>query len=457
MSRLPIRLKLTLAFAAAMAVLLTALGLFIFLSFRSQLDDAVTSGLESQVQDLKAVLANADEEGAGQIKNLLGGDDTFAEVLATSGRPRYTPAQLEGDTVLDHRQLVRASRGRVLVDEPGVPGLPGRVRILAVPAEARGGRIVVVVVGATLEDRDAAIANLRRLMLIGGPIALLIASLVGYAVSSAALRPVDRMRRRAATISAAEPSERLPVPESRDEISRLGETLNAMLARLEAAIERERRFVDDASHELRTPLAMHRAELELALRYGGKSPQELRGAIASAIEEVDRLIQLAEALLVVARSQDGKVPLKRESIEVVGLFDGIRQRFEGRAEESGRTLRVSSPAELRVDGDRLRLEQALTNVVDNALRYGGGQISLDAARRNGIVELHVVDAGPGFPAPFLEHAFERFSRADAARSGPGGTGLGLAIVDAIARAHEGQARVANLPGGGADVWIELPG
>jgi two-component system, OmpR family, sensor kinase len=99
----------------------------------------------------------------------------------------------------------------------------------------------------------------------------------------------------------------------------------------------------------------------------------------------------------------------------------------------------------------------LTNVVDNALRHGGGQISLDAARRNGVVELHVVDAGPGFPAPFLEHAFERFSRADSARSGPGGSGLGLAIVDTIARAHEGQARAANLPGGGADVWIELPG
>ena len=134
------------------------------------------------------------------------------------------------------------------------------------------------------------------------------------------------MRRRAAAISAAEPEQRLPLPEADDEIRRLGETLNQMLGRLEAAIERERAFVDDASHELRTPLAMHKTELELALRYA-KTPEEMRAAIASAIVEVDRLIQLAEDLLVLARSEEGKLALDLRRVGVAELLDDVRERF----------------------------------------------------------------------------------------------------------------------------------
>jgi two-component system OmpR family sensor kinase len=454
-SRVPIRLKLTLAFAAAMAILIAALGLFVFLSFRSQLDDAVTTGLESQAQDVKAVLAGSEDEGVASLQSLIGGDDTFAEVLTPSGRIVHAPDQLGGEVVLGPRELAKATEGRTLIDHPGVPGLPGRVRLLAVPAEAHDGRRLVVVVGATLEDRDAAIANLRRLMLIGGPIALIVASLVGYAVSSAALRPVERMRRRAATISAAEPSERLPVPESRDELSRLGETLNAMLERLETAIERERRFVDDASHELRTPLAMHKTELELALRYG-KDPAELRAAIASAVEEVDRVIQLAEDLLVVARSDKGRLAVKPEVLSSRDVLESVRERFAARGERSGRTLVVTDGADPPINADRLRVEQALTNLVENAFRYGDGTIALRAERNGESVRIHVTDEGPGFPPALLDTAFDRFTRGDVARTS-GGVGLGLAIVDAIARAHEGRAHAANRPEGGADVWIELPG
>jgi two-component system OmpR family sensor kinase len=454
MRGLPIRLKLTLAFAVAMAILLAALGLFVYLSFRSQLDDAVTSGLESQVQDVKAVLARPVEDGAAQIDSLLGGDDTFAEVLAPSGRPLQMPEQLEGNTVLSDRELARAARDRVLVDHPSVPGLPGRVRLLAVPADTSTGRRVVVVVGATLEDRDAAMANLQRLMFIGGPVALLLASLVGYGVSAAALRPVERMRQRAATISAADPSERLPVSASGDEIARLGETLNAMLERLETAIERERRFVDDASHELRTPLSMHKTELELALRYG-KSSEELRAAIASAAEEVDRLIQLAEDLLVVARSDKGRLAVKPEALSSREVLESSRERFAARASETGRALVTEDGASLTLHADRLRVEQALTNLIENAFRHGAGTISLGAERNGAGVRLHVRDEGPGFPPELLDSAFDRFTRGDPARA-RGGAGLGLAIVDAIARAHDGSAHAENRPAGGADVWIELP-
>jgi signal transduction histidine kinase len=312
----------------------------------------------------------------------------------------------------------------------------------------------VVIAAASLDDRNESLRNLRTIMLIGGPIALLLASLAGYAVSGTALGPVEAMRRRAAEISAAEPDQRLPLPDANDEIRRLGETLNGMLGRLEAALERERAFVDDASHELRTPLAMHKTELELALRYA-KTPEEMRAAISSATVEVDRLIALAEDLLVLARSEEGKLALDLRPVGIAELLADLRERFVARAGDAGRSLVVEPADGLSVEGDRLRLEQALTNLVENAFQHGAGQITVRASDATGEVQIHVEDRGPGFPPEFIDRAFERFSRGDPARGGDG-TGLGLAIVEAIARAHRGSAHAVNRDGAGADVWIELP-
>jgi two-component system OmpR family sensor kinase len=282
----------------------------------------------------------------------------------------------------------------------------------------------------------------------------LLASLAGYALAGTALRPVEAMRRRAAAISAAGPDERLPLPEANDELRRLGETLNAMLGRLEAALARERSFVDDASHELRTPLALHKTEMELALRYA-ETPEQLRTAIASAVEEVDRLIALAEDLLVLARSEEGKLALQLRKVRVAELLADMRERFAARAREAGRPLAVEPPDGLAVEGDRVRLERALTNLIENAFQHGDGEIVLRAQKAGSGIQIHVEDAGSGFAPGFTERAFERFTRGDAARGGEG-TGLGLAIVDAIARAHRGSAHAANRDGRGADVWIELP-
>ncbi len=244
------------------------------------------------------------------------------------------------------------------------------------------------------------------------------------------------------------------MPEAQDELRRLGETLNAMLDRLEAALERERAFVDDASHELRTPLALHKSELELALRYG-TSAEELRAAIASAIEEADRLWQLAENLLVIARSDKGVLSIEREPLEVSQLFATVVERLGDRAREADRSPgRSRMPTGSRSRPTDLRAEQALTNLVENALRHGEGPVRLWARAREGWSSSTSSDAGPGFPPDFLPHAFERFRRADHARA-EGGVGLGLAIVDAIARAHSGRAGARNSADGGADVWIEL--
>jgi two-component system, OmpR family, sensor kinase len=335
-----------------------------------------------------------------------------------------------------------------------VPGVEeGEARLLATRLQARE-RDLIVVIGTTLADRNEALGNLRTLLLIGGPIALLLASLAGYGVTALALRPVERMRRQASDITTAEPGVRLPVPPTDDEIGRLGRTLNAMLARLEEAFQRERTFASDASHELRTPLAVLKTELELAIGRG-RPREELEAALRSAVEETDRLVQLAEDLLVIARFDQGRLPVRLAAVEVDDVLADVRERFAIRSRETDRAVVADAPDGLRLTADPERLRQALGNMVDNAFRHGRGTVRLSARTVNSHVELHVSDEGPGFPDDFLDAAFERFTRADEGR-GRGGTGLGLAIVEAIASAHRGKARASNRDGGGADVWLELP-
>ena len=227
-----------------------------------------------------------------------------------------------------------------------------------------------------------------------------------------------------------------------------------MLARLEAALERERGFVAEAGHELRTPLALLRAELDYALHYA-EGEGELRAAVRTASAETDRLVQLAGDLLLIASADQGRIPLRKEQVHADELLHSVRKRFAWRADADGRRIEVDARADIELTGDRLRLEQALGNLVDNALRYGGGTVELAARKADHRLELQVRDGGEGFPPEFLPRALQRFSRAEASRTSPGG-GLGLSIVSTIAAAHDGQVSATNAAGGGARVVISLP-
>jgi two-component system, OmpR family, sensor kinase len=312
----------------------------------------------------------------------------------------------------------------------------------------------VIIAGSSTGDRDEALAGIAGAFAIGAPLALLIASGLGYLLASRSLAPVEAMRRRADEITLERSGERLPLPRAQDEIHRLGETLNRMLDRIEASLERQRVFVADASHELRTPLAVLRTELELADR-SKRTREELEAALRSAVEEVDRLSRLAEDLLVVARSDQGQLPIKRERVDLGALLERVGARFGPRASEGGREIVVDVPADLEAELDVLRVEQALGNLIDNALRHGGGDVRVSAQRSDGSVSLEVSDGGPGFPAGFEGQAFERFTRADGGRTG-GGAGLGLAIVQAIAAAHGGRATIAGSGEPATTVRISMP-
>lgn len=453
MRRIPIRQRVAAAFAVAMAIVLAGTGWFLYARLGSHLSVALDRELSVRAQDLGVLVRERDGSlAAASRSRFVERGQSYAQLLDGRGRVVDATRPLGDTPILRAGELRAALHEPLFANRGAVPGLDEPSRLLATPVE-RGGRRLVLVVGATRQDRAETLASLRDELLVAGPVALLLASLAGYFLAGLSLRPVESMRRRAEAISAETPGERLPVPPTRDELHRLGETLNEMLARLEDALQRERDFVADAGHELRTPLALLRTELELALRHGD-SVEELQEAVRRSSEEVDRLAQLAEDMLLIARSDRGRLPLHVKRLEVSELLGAVGSRFGWRAEDAGRTLAVEATAGLAVDADRLRVEQALGNLVDNALRHGKGKVELSAATVDGAVEIHVTDEGPGFPPDFLAQAFERFTRADPGR-GRGGAGLGLSIARAIARAHGGSAEAVSSQAG-TDVWLRLP-
>jgi len=438
-SRVPIRVRLTLGFAAAMAVVLAVVGLFVYRRVANELLRTVDQTLMGQSRE---------EIHSGNVDADTGSGPTLAQLFGSRGQLLHS--QPPGAAPLVGREyLAEAAAGRQVWLDTRLPAQNDEWRVLVRPAPSRRG---VVVLARSLEPRNESLDHLRHELLIFLPLALLAASLGGYALAAGALRPVEVLRRRAEAVTPGEPS-KLPVPPAGDEVSRLAVTLNDMLARLQAAVEHERRFVADASHELRTPLALLRTELDLALRRP-RSREELERALRSAADETQRLSRLADDLLLIARADQGPLPMRREVAAAEELLADAALRFANRAGSLGRELRVEE-TQLHVDADPLRAGQALVNLVDNALTHGQGTVVLRAEERGGLVELHVNDGGSGFPREFRERAFDRFSRADEARSG-GGSGLGLSIVELVAAAHGGGVGLADTASGGADVWISLP-
>lgn len=390
-----LRLRLTLVFSLAMALVLAGVGWFAYDRIAADLSRTLDQQLRGRAQDLSALVRHGGSLRTTQGR-LVESGESFAQLVTTDGRVVDATSLLGRRSLLSTGELSRVRDEEVFVNRPSVPGLDEPARMLAVPVSGR-----VLITGVTRENRAETLDSVRDAFLIGGPIALLLAALAGYVLAGAALRP------------------------------------------FEAGVRRERRFVADASHELRTPLAVLTTELELAQRRA-RSPEELRESLTAAAESTARLSRLADSLLVLAGADDGRLGLKAEELDVADLAHGVGERHGIRVEAEPLVVR----------GDPLRLEQALSNMVDNAQRYGGGEVTLTAKQVDGHVELHVRDEGPGFPPEFVPRAFERFSRADSTEAD--GSGLGLAIVETVARAHSGEAHAANRPGGGADVWLALP-
>ncbi len=437
-------------FAAGTTLVLVAVGVFVYQRSAADLLDTVDAGLRSRAEILVADVRAHGPALADVGSSLIESDEAFAQIADASGAVVQSSDIVAGTSLLPSDVLDALERPTVF--DRMVPGIDNTTRVLAVPVVTSSGGAIVVV-GSSLQDRADQLLRLAATLGIGTPLALILISLAGWLLAGAALRPVERMRREAAEISMTDPSSRLTLPVADDEILRLGVTLNAMLDRIQASIERELRFVDDASHELRTPLSILKAELELALARP-RSTGEMEAALRSASEETDHLVRLAEDLLVLARARGGKLPMHGERTDLQELLQGIAGRHEPRAAAAGLEITVEAPNSFaHVDAARLR--QAVDDLLDNAVRHTprGGRIHVSAERDEGSVRFAVQDTGPGFAPDSLDRAFEPFARDGAAREDDAGSGLGLAIVRVIAEAHGGSAQVENVPGGGARVSL----
>jgi two-component system, OmpR family, sensor kinase len=459
---MPIRIRLAVLFAAGTAaVFIVASIVFVHLlagGLRSSLD----SGIQARADLIAQSLPTASAGPVGLSPNLAvrGQGDGIAQILDAAGRIVASSSGAGSDALLSQARLQQARRAPVWVtttfSDVGPSSLGGEhTRLLATPVLHAGQTWIVV---SSLEASDQATTRVRNAAVIAGPPAVLLAALAAWFLASAALRPVERMRRQAAEISEHDTDTSIEVPPTRDEIAALAQTMNGLLGRLQAALARERGFVADAGHELRTPLAILRTELELASR-PGRTLHELTQAVAAAADETERLARLAEDLLSLARTDEGPTQLQRVPTDLGHLLTETVNRAKLRADQLGVGLELEVAPGLTADVDGDRLCRAVANLVDNALQHAprASAVRVTAAAPAAELVIEVADAGPGFAPSLLPHAFERFRRSDTARArGDGGAGLGLAIVRSIVVAHGGRATASNLPTGGAIVRLELP-
>jgi heavy metal sensor kinase len=290
------------------------------------------------------------------------------------------------------------------------------------------------------------------------PFIIFVAVGSGYWLMRRSLQPVDEITRRAEGITSTNLSDRLPVINTGDELERLSVSLNRMIARLDEAFQHVNRFSADASHELRTPLTILQLELEGIVQSQRLNPS-LTDQIGSALEETHRMSHIVESLLAISRLEAGENKIDRARLDLGQLAASTTEQMKLLAEEKSIRLTSAVASDVYVEGDRSHLQQVVVNLVANAIKYTqeGGKVELRVSCRSCTAVLEVCDNGPGIPDYALPHVFERFYRADKARSrDSGGAGLGLAIVKAICTAHGAQLKVSSREGQGSVFSVDLP-
>jgi signal transduction histidine kinase len=434
---LPLRVRLALAGTLLLPFALALVFGLVFLRFEASVNASIDGDLRARADALATIVTR---QGAGALAStaavdLLRPQGAFAQVVDDRGGVRASSDAVQGVRLLTAAQARAATSHGLHGDHDRIPNLAKRSRLVAVPLRGHGATVVV---GRSLKGREGANESFGRALLIGGPLALLLSATACYLAAAAALRPVENMRRRADEITGRDQSARLPVPLADDEIGRLGHTLNDMIARLERALTRQRELTQNASHELRTPLTVLTAELELSL--SEDLPEAARAATNSALEEARRVSRLADDLLTLAQLEESGLPLSVEPVDLDELLRLVAARAARRPTASGRDIAVDAATTI-VRVDPIRMEQAIGNLVENALTYGRGTVTIALRESADEVHVTVTDEGPGFPAELRPLAFERFARHNNGQRG--GAGLGLAIVRAIAEAHGGRAEIPD--------------
>jgi len=457
-----IRTRLTLWYSAILLGILAVVGVLSYSVLRWTLMQDLDISLRTVAQVVRDLGPVADEDGDGEaeflLRELLGREfaDAFFRMLDPEGQARPRPLRPQDVPLsLSPQAQANAVRGSETIET--IKRDTELVRVLTMPIMENGNVARIVQVGLPISRAQAVLRRYRDILVILIPLGVALAAVGGVMIARKALRPVDEMTAAARRITAEDLHERIQREGSRDELDRLAETLNGMLARLDDAFQHMRRFAADAAHELRTPLTALKGGIEVALR-ADRAPEEYRRVLVSSLEEVDRLIRVAEDLLLLSRAAAGletpRPPVDLEPLLLEALEVGSRL-----AQGTGVHVQLGQVEPAAVRGDAGALGRALRNLVENAVKYtpAGGKVELSLRAVDGHALIAVQDSGVGITPADTERIFEPFVRLDAARAREtGGTGLGLAIARSIVLAHGGSLTVASEPGAGSRFTISLP-
>jgi two-component system, OmpR family, heavy metal sensor histidine kinase CusS len=454
--RLPIRVKLTAWYFAVLAVTFALSGAIAFLAMRKSIEKTVDEGLRGRALSIQEFIEREEpSEPEGLEHGLrehfeLSAEGDLAQVSDQQGRWIYR------SQLMKRYGVPLPQSTSPVIQNRRAGGLP--LRVLVTEAHLNTGHYRILV-AAPMDDFNKALARFKWVLLLSGPLLLLFASAGGYWMSRRALSPVDEITRAARNISSTNLSSRLVVPESRDELQDLSETLNGMLARLEAAFRRITQFTADASHELRTPVALMRTTAELALRKP-RGEAEYRDALTQILKELETTSLLIENLMLLARADSG---VEAQQFAPVDLAGTLRETCC-----HGRTLAAPKKIDFTeqigngpvlVQGDRHGLRRLFLILIDNAVKYTppDGKVTVSLFSADGFAVIEVRDTGIGISEADLPHIFERFYRADKVRSREtGGAGLGLSIGRWIAQSHGGKIGVESTPSHGSVFRVRLP-
>ena len=440
-----LRGRLALIFALITVVVSASVAAFVLLRYRTDLSRQINENLETRYADVRGAVRRAPVPfPRGSTTSVIPKAEAFAQVLSLDGEVlEASPRALLDHPLLGPRQIAEAQQKRITLDR-AEPPRASSARLLA-GTERLGNDHVIVVVGSSLEEHERAQHQLALALAIVLPALAVIVITAAWFIVGAALRPMRAMVSEADALSIAGAAGcRCRAPR---ELAELASHLNDMLARIEAALDHERAFLDDASHELRTPIAIARGELELARPLASGSPA-VAAALESAFEEVERLQVLAVNLLDLARTRAAGPPAETH----VDLREVCADAIESvRRASEPEDVEVSLRGQASTLGDAAALTRAVTNLVDNAVRHAGHEVTVVVAQPNGVSVVEVRDDGPGFPPAIVDRVGERFI------PGSHGAGLGLAIVEAIAGAHGGRLELSNAGDGthGAVARLEL--
>jgi len=458
---LALRTRLAVAYTAVFGVLLTALAAVSYSALAQQLDSDATSGLLALTTGLHGYLRI--NGGQPQFVFDPANPEESAFVLrATRYYQIYdgaTGALLDQSDPIEPLGLTfTPAEVKAFQDQPKIHDIQtdyGRIRLTNSVIE-QGGRSYLLQVGVSLAAMDAAVNGFLRLLLWLVPAGLIAAVGAGWWMARVALAPLTRLADAARTIDAANLRHRLPLRGTRDELDAVAMAFNDTLARVEDAVGEMRQFSTALAHELRTPIAALRGEIELAAMNPGLA-SDLRAAAASQLEELDKLKRLIDHLLTLARAESGQIPLHRAPVDLAALVETIVEQLEPVAQAQGLALTAELTAAPVVQGDAEWLERLLLNLLDNAFKFTprGGTVVVRLSEAGEAARLEVRDTGIGMAADVLPHVFERFYRADPARSSTVGVGLGLSLVQWIAQQHHATVSVTSTPGDGSAFVVDI--